>query len=90
MKDNQVFKSNFREYLDNFLLVNLFLVIFSSIFFLFALVMEINGQTMFLDFFRRIWKPVILPTISILISSSLLIAVISWLKRKLLLEDEDI
>ena len=81
---------DFKKYLDNFLLCNLFIVIFSSLFFLFALVMEINGKSIFLDFFRRIWEPFILPTITILILSTLLIALISWLKRKLLLEEEDI
>ena len=83
-------KFDFKKYLDNFLLCNLFLVIFSSLFFIFSWIMEINGKSIFLDFFRRIWEPFILPTITILISSTLLIALISWLKKKLLLEEEDI
>ena len=49
-----------------------------------------NLKSIFLDFFRRIWEPLILPTITILISSTLLIAIISWLKSKLRLEEEDI
>ena len=81
---------DFKKYLDNFLLFNLFIVIFSSLFFIFSLIMDINGISIFLDFFRRIWDPLILPTITILISSTLLIAIISWLKKKLLLEEEDI
>ena len=81
---------DFKKYLDNFLLCNLFVVIFSSLFFIFSLIMEINGKSIFLEFFRRIWEPFILPTITILISSTLLIAIISWLKKKLLLEEEDI
>ena len=83
-------KFDFKKYLDNFLLCNLFLVIFSALFFIFSLIMEINGKSIFLDFFRRIWEPFILPTITILISSTLLIAIISWLKKKLLPEGEDI
>ena len=79
-----------KKYLDNFLLCNLFVVIFSALYFLFSLIMEINGKSIFLDFFRKIWEPFILPAISILIFSSLLLAIISWLKRKLLLEEEDI
>ena len=81
---------DFKKYLDNFLLCNLFVVIFSALFFIFSLIMEINGKSIFLDFFRKIWEPFILPAISILISSSLLLAIISWLKRKLLLQEEDI
>ena len=87
---NFISRFDFKKYLDNFLLCNLFVVIFSALYFLFSLIMEINGKSIFLDFFRKIWEPFILPAISILISSSLLLAIISWLKRKLLLEEEDI
>ena len=80
----------FKKYLDNFLLGNLFIVIISALFFIFSLIMEINGNSIFLNFFRRIWEPFILPAITILIFSTLLIAFISWLKKKVLPEDEDI
>ena len=81
---------DFKKYLDYFLLFNLFIVILSSFFFIFSLIMEINGQSIYLDFFRRIWEPFILPTITILIASTLLVAIASWLKKKLPLEKEDI
>ena len=87
---NFISRFDFKKYLDNFLLCNLFVVIFSALFFIFSLIMEINGKSIFLDFFRKIWEPFILPAISILIFSSLLLAIISWLKRKLLLQEEDI
>ena len=87
---NFILKFDFKKYLDNFLLCNLFIVIFSSLFFIFSLIMEINGKSIFLDWFRKLWEPLILPTITILISSTLLVAIISWLKKKLLLEKEDI
>ncbi len=79
-----------KKYLDNFLLCNLFLVIFSALFFLFSLIMDINGKSIFLNFFRRMWEPFILPAITILIFSILLIAFISWLKKTVLPEEEDI
>ena len=83
-------KFDFKKNLDNFLLCNLFIVIFSALFFIFSLIMEINGESIYLDFFRKIWEPFILPAITILIFSSLLVAFISWLKKKVLLEEEDI
>ena len=83
-------KLDLKKYIDNFLLCNLFVVIFSSLFFVFSLIMEINGRSIFLNFFRRIWEPFVLPTITILISSTLLISIISWLKKKLLPEEKDI
>ena len=87
---NFLSKFDLKKYLDTFLLCNLFVVIFNAFYFVFSLIMEINGKSIFLDFFRKIWEPFILPSISILIFSSLLLAIISWLKRKLLLEEEDI
>ena len=83
-------KYDLKKYLDNFLLFNLFIVIFSALFFIFSLIMKINGKSIFIEFFRRIWDPFILPTITILISSTLLMAIISWLRMKLLPEEEDI
>ena len=87
---NFILKFDFKKYLDNFLLCNLFIVIFSSLFFIFSLIMEINGKSIFLEFFTSIWEPFILPTITILISSTLVVAIISWLKKQLLPEEEDI
>ena len=87
---NFISRFDFKKYLDNFLLCNLFIVIFSALFFIFSLIMDINGKSIFLDFFRRIWDPIILPAITILIFSTLLLAFISWLKNKVLPEEEDI
>ncbi len=90
MSDKRKSESNVKSYIDIFLLFNLFLVIISSFFFIFSLIMEINGKSNFLNFFRRIWEPIILPSITILISSSIISGTISWLKRKLPAEAEDI
>ena len=39
-----------KELVDHLLLVNLFTVIFFAIFFIFAVIMQINGVYVFLDF----------------------------------------
>ena len=83
-------KNKIKNIVDNFLLVNLFLVILCGIFFLFAVIMELNEYPLFLDLFRKYWDPFIISLISILIISSLFNAFISWLRNKVLLEDEDI
>ena len=87
---NFISRFDLKKYLDNFLLCNLFIVIFSALFFIFSLIMDINGKSIFLNFFRRIWEPFILPSITILIFSTLSIAFISWLKNTVLPEEEDI
>ena len=77
------------EIIDNFLLINLFIVIFFSIFFIFAVIMQINGVFIFLDFFQNIWNPLIVPLITILIISTLVNGINSWWRRKWLPQDKD-
>ena len=75
---------------DNFLLINLFIVIIFAIFFIFAVIMQINDVFIFLNFFQKIWNPIIVPLITILIVSTLLNAINSWWRRKWLSQEEDI
>ena len=83
-------KVDFKKIIDNFLLVNLFLVILFAIYFLFSIVMQINGAFIFLQYFRKLWNPLIVPLITILIISALMSGITSWLKRRLLSQEEDI
>ena len=58
-------KNKIKELVDNLLLVNLFTVIFFAIFFIFAVIMQINGIHVFLgrilkevpEFLRDIYLP---------------------------------
>ena len=83
-------KNKIKELVDNLLLVNLFTVIFFAIFFIFAVIMQINGVYVFLEFIQKIWNPLIVPLITILIISSLFNGINSWWRRKLLSQEEDI
>ena len=83
-------QNSLRLLVDNLLLVNLFSVVFCGIFFIFAVIMKINGVSIFIEFIQSIWNPLILPLITILIISSLLNGIISWLRRKLLPQEKDI
>ena len=79
-----------KEIIDNFLLINLFVVIFLAIFFIFAVIMQINGVLIFLNFFQDLWNPVVVPLITILIVSALVNGINSWWRRKWLSQEEDI
>ena len=83
-------KNKIKELVDHLLLVNLFTVIFFAIFFIFAVIMHINGVYVFLEFIQKIWNPLIVPLITILIISSLFNGINSWWRRKLLSQEEDI
>ena len=80
---------NFKKIIDNFLLVNLFLVIIFAFYFIFSVIMQINGKFIFLEFFQKLWNPLIIPLITILIVSSLTNGVTSWLQRRLRSQEED-
>ena len=82
-------KINFKKIIDNFLLINLFLVIIFAFYFLFSVIMQINGKFIFLEFFQKLWNPLIVPLITILIVSSLTNGVTSWLQRRLRSQEED-
>ena len=83
-------QKNLKQIIDNFLLINLFTVIFFAIFFIFAIIMQLNGIFVFINFIQIIWNPLIVPLITILIISALVNAINSWWRRKLLSQEEDI
>ena len=64
-------QNNFKQIIDNFLLVNLFTVIFFAIFFIFAIIMQLNGIFIFVNFIQIVWNPLIVPLITILIIGAL-------------------
>ena len=82
-------QSNLKQIIDNLLLVNLFIVIFFSIFFIFSIIMQLNGIFIFIDFIQKVWNPLIVPLITILIVGALLNGINSWWRRKLLAQEED-
>ena len=82
--------NNLKQIIDNLLLINLFTVIFFAIFFIFAIIMQLNGIFIFINFIQRVWNPLIVPLITILIFGTLINGINSWWRRKLLSQEEDI
>ena len=83
-------QNNLKQIIDNLLLINLFTVIFFAIFFIFAIIMQVNKVFIFINFIQIIWNPLIVPLITILIIGALVNGINSWWKRKLLSQEEDI
>ena len=79
-----------KQIIDNLLLINLFTVIFFAIFFIFAIIMQLNGISVFINFIQIVWNPLIVPLITILVIGALLNGINSWWRRKLLSQEEDI
>ena len=87
-KENK--QNSLKQIIDNLLLINLFTVIFFAIFFVFAIIMQLNGIFIFIDFIQIVWNPLIVPLITILIIGALVNGINSWWRRKLLSQEEDI
>ena len=83
-------QNKLKQIIDNLLLINLFTVIFFAIFFIFAIIMQLNGIFIFMNFIQIVWNPLIVPLITILIIGALVNGINSWWRRKLLSQEEDI
>ena len=83
-------QNKLKQIVDNLLLVNLFTVIFFAIFFIFAIIMQLNGVFIFINFIQIVWNPLVVPLITILIIGALVNGINSWWRRKLLSQEEDI
>ena len=83
-------QNRLKQIIDNLLLINLFTVIFFAIFFIFAIIMQLNGIFIFINFIQILWNPLVVPLITILIIGALVNGINSWWRRKLLSQEEDI
>ena len=83
-------QNNLKQIIDNLLLINLFTVIFFALFFIFPIIMQLNGIFIFINFIQWVWNPLVVPLITILIIGALVNGINSWLRRRLLSQEEDI
>ena len=83
-------QNKLKQIIDNLLLINLFTVIFFAIFFIFAIIMQLNGIFIFIKIIQVVWNPLVVPLITILIIGALVNGINSWWTRKLLSQEEDI
>ena len=80
-------QNKLKQIIDNLLLINLFTVIFFAIFFIFAIIMQLNGIFIFINFIQIVWNPLVVPLITILIIGALVNGINSWWRRKLLSQE---
>jgi len=83
-------QNKLKQIIDNLLLINLFTVIFFAMFFIFAIIMQLNGIFIFINFIQIVWNPLVIPLITILIIGALVNGINSWWRRKLLSQEEEI
>ncbi len=80
---------NWKSWLDRILILDFFIVVLGSLFFLIAILMNLQGISIPFQIFQKLWIPLFIPAITIFICSILISGLLSLLQRKLPLEDQD-
>ena len=72
----------FKKWIDRFLIFDFFILIFGTIWFLFAGVFYIKGSNILLDTFYKFWFPLFLPAITIFIVGILINVLMNSLRQE--------
>ena len=75
-------KSSWKERLDNFLVVNLFVVIAGAFLFGISIAAKANGSEYPFTIFQKLWFPLFIPAISLFFTAVLIEAGINWFNSK--------
>ena len=71
-----------KQLLDRILVVNVFLVIGAALWFGLAVVLQGQGRGGPLQAFQRLWEPLIMPAVGLLIAAALLSGMLGWWQRR--------
>lgn len=80
-------KDKFKNLLNTVLVADVFLVLASFAWFAVAVIGRSAGISLGLDLWYKLWEPVFTPAIGILMAGALLSGIISWISRKLEVEN---
>ncbi len=71
-----------KDWLDGLLVANVFLVIGAALWFGLAVVLHSRGVEAPLHLFERLWQPLFLPAISLLMAAAIVSGVLGWWRRR--------
>ena len=71
-----------KRIIDFILMLNVLLVYLGAILLGASLIAQATGNNILMDKFQILWKPLFTPSITLLISASLISGIISWLQRR--------
>ncbi len=80
MKENK--ENTIKNYIDNLLIINLYILFFGALFFITGVILSINGNTIIYNFFQKLWYPVFIPALSLFFTAVLIEAIINKLQNK--------
>jgi hypothetical protein len=71
-----------KGWLDNVLVADVFLVIGAALWFGLAVLLHSRGVEAPLQLFERLWQPLFLPAISLLMAAAIVSGVLGWWRRR--------
>ena len=71
-----------KQLLDRLLVVNVFLVIGAALWFGLAVVLQGQGRGGPLQAFQKLWEPLIMPAVGLLMAAALLSGILGWWQRR--------
>lgn len=76
-------KDKLLNWLNSFLIVDVFLVLFSFFWLAIAVVGHSAGINLGLDLWYKLWEPVFTPAIGLLMGGAILSGITSWVSKRL-------
>ena len=70
-------EKNWKKVLDNFLIINLLILIIGAIFLLISFLLSINGNSNLYNLFQKLWYPIFIPSLSLFFTAILIEAIIN-------------
>ncbi len=65
-------ESNWRKFIDNILIYNLYILIIGSIFLSISFILSVNGSSGLYNLFQKLWYPVFIPSLSLFFTAILI------------------
>ena len=80
-KKNQI-ENKWKNWTDNILIVNLFIIIFGAFIFLVSIFLSANGNGMLYEVFQKLWFPLFIPALSLFFTAILSEVIVSIIKKR--------
>ncbi len=75
-------ENKLKKWLDNILIINLFIIIIGAFFFLGSVLLSANGNGNLYGLFQKLWFPLFIPALSLFFTAILSEAIISNITKK--------
>ncbi len=82
MVKNNSNESNLKKWIDNILVVNLFIIIIGAFFFLLSIFLSAHGYGKLYGLFQKLWFPIFIPSLSLFFTAILSEAVVTRIQKK--------